>query len=377
MSLFWWVGIMSSTLIDDIIIGQSAPAKELKKLIEVVAEAPTSVLVLGDTGTGKELVARAIHSASRRSGRLVSVNCAAIPSELLESEIFGHEKGAFTGAEKPREGRVELARGGTLFLDEIGDMPLPLQAKLLRVLENRTVQRVGGNDEIEVDFRLICATHQNIQARVDDGAFRADLYYRINVFPIQVPSLAERQVDIPLIVGAIMEQLADGGDNRTPAMDNSALTELSRYPWPGNVRELRNVLERALVMFPQQAVTGTQVRENLLRMKAPDRAEEMDALWEASQGLSGIDLAQEAGEPPLPHPAHYAEWFSYFDNIDLRRHLRDIEVVLIEAALDKSDGMVSKAAETLKLRRTTLIEKMKKLMIERPAPSEDRQQAGE
>ena len=377
IAVFLWVAIVSSKLIDDIIIGQSAPAKELKKLIEVVAEAPTSVLVLGETGTGKELVARAIHAASRRSGRLVSVNCAAIPSELLESEIFGHEKGAFTGADKPREGRVELACGGTLFLDEIGDMPLPLQTKLLRVLENRTVQRVGGNNEIEVDFRLVCATHQNIQERVDDGAFRADLYYRINVFPIQVPSLAKRQVDIPLIVGAIMEQLADGRKDRAPVMDNSALTELSRYPWPGNVRELRNVLERAMVMFPQKAVTGTQVRENLLRMKAPDQAEEMDALWEASQGLSGIDLAQEAGESPLPHPAHYANWFSYFENIDLRRHLRDIEVVLIEAALDKSDGMVSKAAETLKLRRTTLIEKMKKLMIDRPAPSEERRQTGE
>ena len=377
IAVFLWVAIVSSKLIDDIIIGQSAPAKELKKLIEVVAEAPTSVLVLGETGTGKELVARAIHAASRRSGRLVSVNCAAIPSELLESEIFGHEKGAFTGADKPREGRVELARGGTLFLDEIGDMPLPLQTKLLRVLENRTVQRVGGNNEIEVDFRLVCATHQNIQERVDDGAFRADLYYRINVFPIQVPSLAKRQVDIPLIVGAIMEQLADGRKDRAPVMDNSALTELSRYPWPGNVRELRNVLERAMVMFPQKAVTGTQVRENLLRMKAPDRAEEMEALWEASQGLSGIDLAQEAGETPLPHPAHYANWFSYFENIDLRRHLRDIEVVLIEAALDKSDGMVSKAAETLKLRRTTLIEKMKKLMIDRPTPSEERRQTGD
>ena len=358
---------VSNSPIDDIIIGQSAPAKELKKLIEVVAEAPTSVLVLGETGTGKELVARAIHSASGRRGRLVSVNCAAIPSELLESEIFGHEKGAFTGADKPREGRVELARGGTLFLDEIGDMPLSLQSKLLRVLENRTVQRVGGNNEIEVDFRLVCATHQNIQSQVDEGGFRADLFYRINVFPIQVPSLAERQVDIPQIAATIMEQLADKGQSTAPTLDDSAMTELSRYPWPGNVRELRNVLERAMVMFPKQNVTAIQVRENLLRMKAPDRAEEMDALWEASQGLSGIDIAADSSEPPLPHPAHYADWFSYFDNIDLRRHLRDIEVVLIEAALDKSDGMVSQAAEALKLRRTTLIEKMKKLMIEKPA----------
>ena len=358
---------MSSNHIDDIITGQSAPAKEMKKLIEVVAEAPTSVLVLGETGTGKELAARAIHAASGRGGRLVSVNCAAIPSELLESEIFGHEKGAFTGADKPREGRVELAKGGTLFLDEIGDMPLPLQTKLLRVLENRTVQRVGGNDEIEVDFRLVCATHQNIQSRVDDGAFRADLYYRINVFPIQVPSLAERHVDIPLIASTILAQLAEARGGSTPNLDDSAIAELSRYPWPGNVRELRNVLERATVMFPRQTITASQVRENLLRMKAPSHAEEMDALWDASKGLGGIDLAQEVGEPPLPHPAHYADWFSYFDNIDLRRHLRDIEIVLIEAALEKSNGMVSQAAESLKLRRTTLIEKMKKLMIEKPA----------
>ncbi len=362
---------MSSSPVDDVIVGQSAPAKELKKLINVVAGAPTSVLVLGETGSGKELVARAIHEASGRRGRLVSVNCAAIPAELLESEIFGHEKGAFTGADKPREGRVELARGGTLFLDEIGDMPLPLQSKLLRVLENRKIQRVGGNNEIEVDFRLVCATHQNIKAHVDEGAFRADLYYRINVFPIHVPSLAERQVDIPQIANAVMEQLADAGGSTVPNLDESALSELARYPWPGNVRELRNVLERAIVMFPDQTVTATHVRENLLRMKAPEKSEEMEALWNASEELSGIDIANDSSEPPLPHPTHYADWFSYFDNIDLRRHLRDIEVVLIEAALTKSDGMVSQAAECLKLRRTTLIEKMKKLMIGRPHPTDN------
>ena len=371
------VGQGMDSPIDDIIIGQSVPVKELKKLIEVVAPSPTSVLVLGETGTGKELVARAVHAASGRKGRLVSVNCAAIPSELLESEIFGHEKGAFTGADKPREGRVELAEGGTLFLDEIGDMPLPLQTKLLRVLEDRKVQRVGGNDEIDVDFRLVCATHQNIQARVDEGAFRADLFFRINVFPVQVPTLAERQVDIPLIAGAILKTLAMSQEASVPDLDESAMAELSRYTWPGNVRELRNVLERAMVMFPNQPVTATQVRENLLRMKAPDRSEELDALWEASQGLGGVDIANETGEPPLPHPAHYADWFSYFDNIDLRRHLRDVEVVLIEAALAKSDGMVSQAAESLKLRRTTLIEKMKKLMIERPAQNDSQGTAAE
>ena len=375
--LCFWVTKVINALIDDIIIGRSAPAKELKRLIEVVAEASTSVLVLGETGTGKELVARAIHEASGRAGKLVSVNCAAIPSELLESEIFGHEKGAFTGADKPREGRVEIAQGGTLFLDEIGDMPLPLQSKLLRVLENRTIQRVGGNKEIQVDFRLICATHKDIQASVDQGGFRADLYYRINVFPIQVPSLAERQVDIPLIASSILAQLASDEDSKVPTIDESAMTELSRYPWPGNVRELKNVLERAMVMFPQKLVTSTNVRENLLRMKVPDRNEEMSALWEASEGLNGIDIGAGASEPPIPHPAHYKEWFQYFESIDLRRHLSDIESVLIEAALESTEGSVSQAAERLGLRRTTLIEKMKKLMIEKPVNQDPKFAASE
>lgn len=352
--------------IEETIVGQSSPVKELRKLIGVVAEASTSVLVLGETGTGKELVARAIHRESGRRGNLVSVNCAAIPAELLESELFGHEKGSFTGADKGREGRVEMANDGTLFLDEIGDMPLPLQSKLLRVLENKSIQRVGGNKEIEVDFRLVCATHQNIQARVEDGSFRADLFFRINVFPLYVPTLTERHVDIPLISKSILTQLAGDNEDRAPNLDETAFTELSRYTWPGNIRELRNVIERAMVMFPNQTVTGTEVRENLLRLKAPSPAEEMAALWDASMDLSGVDVLQESSEPPLPHPTHYADWFSYFDSIDMRRHLRDVEVVLIEAALAKSDGLVSQAAEALKLRRTTLIEKMKKLMIEKP-----------
>ena len=183
------------TALDDILVGQSAPMREIKRLIELVAPSTTTVLVQGETGTGKELVAQAVHQLSGRTGQLVSVNCSAIPSELLESELFGHEKGAFTGADKLRAGRFELANGGTLFLDEIGDMPLPLQAKLLRALENRTIQRVGGAKEIEVDFRLVCATHQNIEADIETGKFRADLFYRINVFPLTMPALAARGVD--------------------------------------------------------------------------------------------------------------------------------------------------------------------------------------
>ena len=174
--------------IDGIILGQSAQARELRRLVEVVAPSASSVLVQGETGTGKEMVAEAIHAMSGRKGKLVTVNCAAIPAELLESELFGHEKGAFTGADKARQGRFELADNGTLFLDEIGDMPLELQSKLLRALESRKIQRVGGSDDIEVDFRLVCATHQNIESFVDKGSFRADLFYRINVFPILLPA---------------------------------------------------------------------------------------------------------------------------------------------------------------------------------------------
>ena len=363
------VGAVAQT-VDDIIIGQSAPVKDLKRLIEVVATASTNVLVLGETGTGKELVARALHAQSGRRGKLVSVNCAAIPSELLESELFGHEKGAFTGADKARAGRFEMAKGGTLFLDEIGDMPLALQSKLLRALEDKAIQRVGGGDEVPVDFRLICATHQKIEQKVDEGSFRADLYFRINVFPVQVPTLAERSVDIPLIAEAILGQMTADLNIVRPQLDESAWNELSRYPWPGNIRELRNVLERGAVLFAGQAITGTHVKENLLRLKVPDRREEQDALWAASEDLLGIDGGTSSiVEQPLPHPSHYADWFSYFDTIDLRRHLRDVEVVLIEAALEKSEGMVSHAANALKLQRTTLIEKMKKLMIERPIPS--------
>lgn len=353
---------------DELIVGSSAASKDLKKLIDVVAPSSTTVLILGETGVGKELVAQAIHNNSNRTGDLISVNCAAIPTELLESELFGHEKGAFTGADKNRKGRFEMADGGTLFLDEIGDMPLPLQSKLLRALEDRTIQRVGGGKDIKVDFRLICATHQNIQAKVDDGSFRADLYYRINVFPIQVPTLAERAVDIPQIVERILSQMGDQDNIDPPAISDSGYTELSRYTWPGNVRELRNVVERAVVLFAGKSISGTQVRENLLRIKVPDRDEEMSAIWDAADDLSGISLGGigDAEDAPLPHPSHYRDWFSYFETIDLRRHLRDIEVVLIEASLEKSEGMVSQAAAALKLRRTTLIEKMKKLMIEKP-----------
>jgi sigma-54 specific flagellar transcriptional regulator A len=363
--------------IEKLVIGHSASTKDLRHLISVVAPSSSTVLILGETGAGKDVVSRAIHGVSGRKGSLISINCAAIPAELLESELFGHEKGAFTGADTTRKGRFELAAGGTLFLDEIGDMDLALQSKLLRAIENRTIQRVGGGKEIAINFRLLCATHQNLEKLVEEGKFRADLFYRINVFPIHVPTLAERSVDIPLLIDTIMKQSDTA--SALPMFDETAQVEMAKYTWPGNIRELRNVIERAIVLFPGKSISGKEVRENLLRLKVPSRSEEQDALWAASADLAGVfgDSENEADDGmPLPHPSHYQQWFAYFDHIDMRRHLRDIEVVLIEAALEKTNGTISGAADALKLRRTTLIEKMKKLMIERPiAPPEDESKA--
>ena len=350
------------------LVGQSAAMRDVRRLIEISAPAKTTVLVLGETGTGKELVARSVHAQSARKGELVSVNCSAIPSDLLESELFGYEKGAFTGAEKTRHGRFEMASGGTLFLDEIGDMPLPLQAKLLRAIETKHIQRIGGGKDISIDLRLVCATHQNIEADIEAGKFRADLFYRINVFPIKLPTLAERAVDIPQIITFLCNAIEAQDDVADlPQFDETAINEFTRYPWPGNVRELRNVLERACLLFPGKAIDGKKVREHLLRLRAPEVSEEQDALWAATADLDpSSDVAETSADMPLPHPNHYRDWFAYFDAIDVRRHLQEIEIVLIEAALEKSNGMISHAADALKLRRTTLIEKMKKFMIEKP-----------
>ena len=241
----------------DELVGQSAAMRDVRRLIEIAAPAKTTVLVLGETGTGKELVARGVHAQSARKGELVSVNCSAIPAELLESELFGYEKGAFTGAEKTRHGRFEMASGGTLFLDEIGDMPLPLQAKLLRAIETKHIQRVGGGKDIPIDLRLVCATHQNIEADIEAGKFRADLFYRINVFPIKLPTLAERAVDIPNIIAALCRAIeAQGEGVGMPQFDETAMQEFTRYPWPGNVRELENAIERAVILSDRKTIAA-------------------------------------------------------------------------------------------------------------------------
>ena len=348
---------LPENVVANIIVGETAPMRTLKRMIAAVAPSDAAVLVRGPTGAGKELVAEALHRASGRKGALIAVNCAAIPAELLESELFGHEKGAFTGAERARPGRIEQAAGGTLFLDEIGDMPAALQAKLLRVLETRRIQRLGGSAEQTVDFRLVTATHRDLTAAVAAGDFRADLFYRISVFPLSVPSLAERTADIPLILARLIEDHAAANPHtEVPHFDLGALRALSAYPWPGNIRELKNVLMRAFVMLPGRMVTARHVRDNLLGMEmpCPDSAEIV---------MPAPPAPAEKGA--LPDPSQFHEALARLGDIDLRGYIRDIEVALIEAALDNRQGNVAQAADALRLRRTTLIEKMKKFGIRR------------
>jgi len=348
---------LPENVVANIIIGETAPMRTLKRMIAAVAPSDAAVLVRGPTGAGKELVAEALHRASGRKGALVAVNCAAIPAELLESELFGHEKGAFTGAERARPGRIEQAAGGTLFLDEIGDMPAALQAKLLRVLETRRVQRLGGTTEQTVDFRLVTATHRDLTAAVAAGDFRADLFYRISVFPLSVPSLADRTADIPLILARLIEDHAAANpQTEVPHFDLGALRALSAYPWPGNIRELKNVLMRAFVMLPGRMVTARHVRDNLLGMEmpCPDSAE-----------VVMPEPPAPAEKGALPDPSQFHDALTRLGDIDLRGYIRDIEVALIEAALDTRQGNVAQAADALRLRRTTLIEKMKKFGIRR------------
>jgi len=238
------------------LVGRSAPMLELYRVIEQVAPSPTPVLITGESGTGKELVASAIHGLSGRAkAPLINVNCAAIPDELLESEMFGHEKGAFTGALQSRKGCFELAHGGTLFLDEIGDMPMRLQSKLLRVLENGTFHRVGGEREQKVDVRLITATNAPLEQRIAEGSFRQDLYFRINVFPIELPPLRDRVEDIPLLVERFCRMFADEHGTAPKVLSEDALDLLRAHDWPGNVRELRNVIQRASIVSVDGEIT--------------------------------------------------------------------------------------------------------------------------
>ncbi|MGY0799308.1 sigma-54 dependent transcriptional regulator [Lysobacter sp. A286] len=330
--------------------GKSAAALRLSRMIDQVAPFDTTVLILGESGTGKEVAARAVHARSRRHDRpFVAINCGAIPADLLESELFGHEKGAFTGALTQRKGRFEMADGGTLLLDEIGDMSMPMQVKLLRVLQERTFERVGGNQTIQCDVRVIAATHRNLESHIADGKFREDLFYRLNVFPIEMPPLRERSDDLPELIAAITRQLSEAGRGQV-ALSDGAVEALRHYAWPGNVRELSNLLERLAVLHPVDTVRATDLPARY-RAAMPELPDEEPLRESVLDPHPAATVSPRATLPP--------------EGMDLRSHIADVELELIRAALEQADGVVAHAAPLLGLRRTTLVEKLRKYGIER------------
>lgn len=342
------------------LVGVSQPTAKVRELIEQVADTDANVLILGDSGTGKEVVARNLHFHSeRKDNPFVPVNCGAIPPDLLESELFGHEKGAFTGAISARQGRFELANGGTLFLDEIGDMPLAMQVKLLRVIQERVFERVGGNKSIKANVRIIAATHRNLETEITEGRFREDLYYRLNVFPIEMPSLSERTEDIPLLLEELivrMENNKRGSVRLTPA----AVTALQQYQWPGNVRELSNLVERLLIMFPNGVVDTHDLPEKY-RKGIDVSAENM-----ISDSVKQDPMIQQRVVSHIVNQVTSPDVLPA-EGIDLKAHLLELESNLIKQALDDSNGVVAHAAQRLNMRRTTLVEKMRKYGLQRAA----------
>ncbi len=324
--------------LDAMLVGNSAIMVNLKQMITAIGASEAAVLVTGATGTGKDVVARGLHLLSGRKGAFVAVNCGAIPHDLIEAELFGHEKGAFTGAQGQRIGLLEQADRGTLFLDEIGEMPLNVQVKLLRALETRSVQRVGGGAPVKVDFRLVSATHRDLKTDVAAGRFRADLLFRIEVFGLAVPPLSARREDI----AAILAMMAQGS---TPLMlSEQALTALMAYDWPGNVRELRNFHDRAQVLFGKRLMDAAAVAMAL------------------TPHLSMTPAAVPDLDDTNTHDLHAL--LSERKSLDAKAMLRKVEARLIDAALDLADGCVTEAARMLRLKRTTLIGRMQVLGLE-------------
>ncbi len=312
------------------IIGQSTAIGEVYSVIERVADSPTTVLVTGESGTGKELVARALHESSTRKDRpFIKVNCAAIPRELIESEFFGHERGAFTGAVASKPGRFELASGGTLFLDEIGSIPLETQVKLLRALQEAEFERVGGVRTLKVDVRLVAATNTDLKRQIEEGTFRDDLFYRLNVVGVRLPALRERVGDIPLLVDHFIEKYNQRLGKRLQGMSSDALSLLTAYGWPGNVRELENVMERAVLFADGDRITAEHLPGELLNLRVPNA----EAINEAEVGLKE----------------------------QVRAAVSQLERQLIHRALEQMNGNVTHTARMLKLSRKGLQLKMKEL----------------
>ena len=337
------------------LVGTSRAIQHVRQMMQQVADTDASVLILGESGTGKEVVARNLHYHSkRREAPFVPVNCGAIPAELLESELFGHEKGAFTGAITSRAGRFELANGGTLFLDEIGDMPLPMQVKLLRVLQERTFERVGSNKTQSIDVRIIAATHKNLETMIEEGTFREDLYYRLNVFPIEMAPLRERVEDIPLLMNELISRMEH--EKRGSIRFNSAsIMSLCRHGWPGNVRELANLVERMAIMHPY-GVIGVSELPKKFRYVDDEDEQLVDSLRSELEERAAINGHVPSFSTPAMLPP---------EGLDLKDYLGNLEQGLIQQALDDANGVVARAAERLRIRRTTLVEKMRKYGMSR------------
>ena len=375
--------------LEQVLVGAGSAIANLRSLVAQVAPKMASVLLQGESGTGKEVVARAIHDCSTRSkAPFVAVNCGAIPAELLESELFGHEKGAFTGAVAARKGRFELAEGGTLFLDEIGDMPFDMQVKLLRVLQERTFERVGGTKLQKANVRIVAATHQNLEGKVESGDFRMDLYYRLNVFPIDVPPLRDRPEDIPLLAQRFIN-LQQEQNGEAISLSRDALTQLCQCDWQGNIRELGNLIERLTILYPGEVVDTQKLPGRYAASQADwvqtprhdpeavakfiddlfkdmdDSTQEKVAVLPApvdtgAEDLSGLFARADQLPPVTPHVVDFS-----VGDIDLKEHLAEIEKDLIFAALEQSDWVNAQAAKRLNLQRTTLVEKMRKYDIRR------------
>jgi sigma-54 specific flagellar transcriptional regulator A len=323
-------------------MGQSLPMIQVRRLLEQVASVDTNVLITGESGTGKEWAARYLHSLGERADKpFVPVNCGAIPADLLESELFGHEKGSFTGAISTRIGRFESAEGGTIFLDEIGDMSLPMQVKLLRVIQERVFERIGSNRSMSCDVRIVAATHRDLESAIAEGRFREDLFYRLNVFPIELPPLRNRVEDLPLLAESILSRRAAEGGERI-RLTLGAQRILKHYRWPGNIRELANLLERLCVLYPGKTVDIPDLPSRY-SAGVPLRASDTETMVEKrSAGASPEDFE-------LPG-----------DSCSLKEYLEKVEIALIRRALSDADGVVADAARRLKIGRTTLSEKIKR-----------------
>ena len=361
-------------------LGHSAGASSIRILLECVASSNSTVLLTGESGTGKELLARALHEQSeRRGGNFVPINCGAIPKDLLESELFGHRKGSFTGASADRIGRFELAHGGTIFLDEIGDMPFDMQVKLLRVLQERTIEPVGGSRPVPVDVRVVAATHRDLEAEVAAGRFREDLYYRLNVLPMHIPPLRERAEDVPELLSFFADRF-DGKGQQAISFSSEFLQALQCYSWPGNVRELSNLVDRFTALFRGQQIDLALVPPSFLpkelRAIQAERVGKVSPTLELSPHASNerqLDskpatqaqtLAESAADAPndVEDIIMLAQGLPCLppQGLSLKDYLADIERDLILQALNRSQGNVSQTARLLNLQRTTLIVKLDK-----------------